>query len=227
LIFNHTPKAVFTDLPVKYADGGRFYQSPRGEWYPSVTTVLSADSDKEEGIKQWRERIGEEEANKILVQASNRGESVHLICERYLNNDPDYAKGQMPTNIFSFKCIQNILDSHINNIHCQEEPLYSNYLKTAGRVDCLAEFDGKLSVIDFKTSRKMKRKEWISNYFMQTSAYAVMYEELTTIPVSQIVVIISVDGSEPQVFVEKRDDHIHDFIEIRKRYEELKNCTDS
>ena len=163
-------------------------------------------------------RDSNETANKISTQAAGRGTAVHKLCEDYLNNDPDYTKKQMPVNIESFNCIKPILDTHINNIRMQEVPLYSNYLEVGGRVDCIAEWDGRLSVIDFKTSRKIKKKEWISGYFMQCSAYAVMYEELTKLPISQIVIIISVDGEEPQVFVERRDDYIYDFVRLRKEY---------
>jgi genome maintenance exonuclease 1 len=129
----------------------------------------------------------------------------------------------MPANVFTFKQIQPILDQYVDNIQYLEAPLYSDFLKTAGRVDCIAEFDGKLSIIDFKTSRKPKKKEWISNYFMQASCYAVMYEERTEIPVSRTVVIIAVDGSEPQVFVENRDNFIEEFVDARVSYKEKYN----
>jgi genome maintenance exonuclease 1 len=216
--FNHVQASTLTELVAETTGSGRVYNTPDGNRYPSVTTVLSELSKA--GIAAWRKRVGAEEANRISTQASSRGTKVHQICEDYLNNKPDVFDGQMPANIFMFKQIQPILDTHIDNIQYLEAPLYSDFLKTAGRVDCIAEFDGKLSIIDFKTSRKPKKKEWISNYFMQASCYAVMYEERTKIPVSRTVVIIAVDGSESQVFIENRDNFIEQFVELRVSYKE-------
>lgn len=216
--FNHIEAPVLRELIAETTNTGRIYKTPDGNTYPSVTTVLSEYN--KEGIIAWRQRVGEEEANKISTQAAKRGTSIHQICEDYLNNNPDYLKGQMPANIFTFKQIQPILDEYVNNIHYLEAPLYSDYLKTAGRVDCIAEFDGKLSIIDFKTSLKPKQKDWITNYFMQASCYAVMYEERTQIPVSRMAIIIAVDDSEPQIFVEKRDRYIQQFVDLRVAYQE-------
>ena len=111
-----------------------------------------------------------------------------------------------------------MLDANLDNIWFQEAPLYSDYIKVAGRVDLIAEWEGKLSIIDFKTSRKPKKREWIKNYFMQESFYAVAFEERTKKPIKQLVTIVMVDDDSPQVFVESRDDHIHDFILLRKKY---------
>ena len=219
--FNHANAPTLTELIAETTDSGRVYNTPDGNRYPSVTTVLSELSKA--SIIAWRKRVGAEEANRISTQASTRGTKIHQICEDYLNNKPDYLDGQMPANIFSFKQIQPILDQYVDNIQYLEAPLYSDFLKTAGRVDCIAEFDGKLSIIDFKTSRKPKKKEWISNYFMQASCYAVMYEERTEIPVSRTVVIVAVDGSEPQVFVENRDNFIEEFVDARVSYKEKYN----
>ncbi len=219
--FNHVEAPTLTELIAETTDSGRVYNTPDGNRYPSVTTILSELSKA--GIAAWRKRVGAEEANRISTQAGSRGTKVHQICEDYLNNKPDYLDGQMPANVFTFKQIQPILDQYVDNIQYLEAPLYSDFLKTAGRVDCIAEFDGKLSIIDFKTSRKPKKKEWISNYFMQASCYAVMYEERTEIPVSRTVVIIAVDGSEPQVFVENRDNFIEEFVDARVSYKEKYN----
>ena len=219
--FNHVNAPTLTELIAETTGSGRVYNTPDGNRYPSVTTILSELSKA--GIAAWRKRVGAEEANRISTQAGSRGTKVHQICEDYLNNKSDYLYGQMPANVFTFKQIQPILDTYIDNIQYLEAPLYSDFLKTAGRVDCIAEFDGKLSIIDFKTSRKPKKKEWISNYFMQASCYAVMYEERTEIPVSRTVVIIAVDGSEPQVFVENRDNFIEGFVDARVSYKEKYN----
>ena len=219
--FNHVEAPTLTELIAETTDSGRVYNTPDGNRYPSVTTILSELSKS--SIIAWRKRVGAEEANRISTQAGSRGTKVHQICEDYLNNKPDYLDGQMPANVFTFKQIQPILDQYVDNIQYLEAPLYSDFLKTAGRVDCIAEFDGKLSIIDFKTSRKPKKKEWISNYFMQASCYAVMYEERTEIPVSRTVVIVAVDGSEPQVFVENRDNFIEEFVDARVSYKEKYN----
>lgn len=195
----------------------RVYTSPAGEMYPSVTTVLG--SQKNAGLDAWRKRVGESAANGISRQAANNGEIVHKLCEDYINNDPlwNKKKGVLPIHIFNFNIIKNVLDTRLNNVRHQEAPLYSDYLKTAGTVDCIAEFDGVLSIIDFKTSKRIKKREHITNYFMQEAFYAVAYEELTGIPIRQLVTIItSVEGA--QVVVEDRNDHIHKFIEVRNAY---------
>lgn len=219
-MFTHLPQPQLEDLKVSYANGSRFYRTPTGECYPSVTSVLQ-DYNKE-GLIEWRAKVGVEVADKIAKQAGVRGNAIHNICENYLKNDPDFLKDQMPVNVITFNSIKPTIDKYVNNIHCLEAPLYSDYLKTAGRVDCIAEFDGVLSVIDFKTSLKTKKREWIKSYFMQTSAYAVMYEERTGIPISRCVVIISVDFEKPQIFVEKRNDNIEDFIKQRLAYDGVK-----
>jgi genome maintenance exonuclease 1 len=117
-----------------------------------------------------------------------------------------------------FKKFKPVLDS-IGEIHCQELALYSDHLRMAGRVDCIAEYNGVRAVIDFKTSGKLKKKEHISSYFMQTAAYAIMYEERTGIPVPWLVVLIAVEGDEPQVFIEKRDNWTKELLRTRDYFE--------
>ena len=214
-MFNHLNHEFDDDLVTENINGKRHYVTPSGDKYPSITTVLSILS--REGIMAWRARVGEETANAISRKAARRGTNVHYMCEDYINNKLDTSKF-LPNEKELFYSIKPTIDNHINNIHAQELTLYSDYLKVAGRVDLIAEFNDKLSIIDFKTSNKKKKKEWISNYFQQTSAYAVMYEERTKIPVSQIVVLIAVENDHPQLFVEKRDDHIHDCIGTIERY---------
>ena len=215
MIFNHKP-IQFEELETVTINGKRHYVTPEGKKYPSITSVLSILS--KQSIMEWRKRVGEEEANKISTKAARRGTKIHAMCEDYLNNELDEKKF-MPSEREMFSTLRPILDKNINNIYAQEIPLYSDYLKVAGRVDCIAEFNGVLSVIDFKTSKRLKNKENISNYFQQTAAYAVMFEERTKIPVSQIVVIIAVDDEEePQVFVEKRDNYIWHCIDTISLY---------
>jgi hypothetical protein len=202
------------DLNTETVDGKRYYVTPNGK-LPSITTVLSILS--RDAIKAWRKRVGEEEANKISTRASRRGTNVHAMCEDYINNNLDLKK-YLPSDRETFNSLKNILDDHLDNVYAQEVALWSDYLGVAGRVDCIAEWDGKIAVIDFKTSGKLKKKEWISNYFQQASAYAVMWEERTGIPINKIVIVIAVDGEEPQIFEEKRDNYIGECIQTIARY---------
>ncbi len=216
--FNHNIIELgYEDLVAETTDTGRTYKCPDGSSFNSVTTVLKVLS--EDAIQAWRRRVGEDVANKIGVRAANRGTAVHSIIERYLDNDIEYDKDVMPDVLSTFKDVQPILDEHISEILGLEAPLYSKHLKLAGRVDCVGVFDNKLSIIDFKTSRKIKKKEWIHNYFAQASAYAIMFEERTGIPVPQLVIIIAVDNEEPQVFVEKRDDWTELLFKAKEIYE--------
>lgn len=214
-----THKSVeLTEMQSVTTDSGRKYQTPEGVNLPSITTVLSILS--RDSIAKWRARVGEEEANKISTRASGRGTRVHEIIEKYMNNEEDYKDGYTPDIIQSFLDVKHILDNRIGTVYAMEAPLYSNHLGVAGRVDCIAEFDGKLSVIDFKTSMKPKKLDWIKNYFMQESAYAIMWEERTGQPITQLVTIISVDDHEPQVFIEHRDNWVRPLRDTIKQYEE-------
>ena len=222
-MFVHKEGLDYKELKTKNIDGKRHYVTPNGN-YPSVTTVTSLAI--KDGIKAWRERVGEKEANKIASQAARRGTKVHKICEDYLNNiDLNYEEIE-PINHFLFKQIKPILDIRLDEVYGLEVPLYSDYLRVAGRVDLVGMWNGKVSIIDFKTASKRKRRDWITNYFMQESAYAVMFEEMFDIPVSQIVTIIAVEADEPQLFVEKIDDWIDWFIELRDRWEATTNQQD-
>ena len=221
MIFEHHQHGI--DLPAitrKTTEQGRRYFTPTGEAYPSVTTVLGILS--KESIKAWRDRIGHAEANKISSQAARRGTAVHKICENYLDNKDDYREGQQPSNLFMFDEMRTIIDKNINNIWFQEEFLYSDKLKCAGQVDCIAEFDGELSIIDFKTARKPKKVEWITNYFIQASFYAAAFYERTGVPIKQGVILITVDHSEPQIFTVNTHDWLHQFLDVRQKYKELK-----
>lgn len=195
---------------------GRVYQTVTGLKYPSVTSVLSM-MDKS-SLYEWRKRVGEEEANRVSARAARRGTAIHSLCEEYL-----YGKNPEPSmfDAQTFNSIKPHLDK-IDNIHALESKLYSDYLQVAGTVDCIAEFDGRLSVIDFKTSRRLKSREDIPGYFIQTAAYAVAFEERTGIPVSRLVIIMAVDDEQPLIFKEKRDDWIDQFIELREAYSKLK-----
>ena len=189
-------------------DGKRYYVTPSGSKLPSVTTVVGAK--KKQAIMEWRRRVGNEVANKISKQATSRGTNVHTLCERYLNNEP---LGEMMPDAFEmFKSLKPLLN-RINNIHYQEVALWSEQLGLAGRVDCIGEFDGVLSVIDFITSKKVKTKEDIPDYFAQCTAYSAMYEEHVGVPIEQLVIVMAVEDSKPLIFIEKTEDHLVNLVE--------------
>jgi genome maintenance exonuclease 1 len=201
--FNHVGSYEFAELITETINKKRHYVVGDKK-YPSVTTVTGSLPSKVKGLNDWRKKVGVKEANKISTKASAKGTAVHKLVEEYLNNSFE-SKFSNPLAIESFRIIQPVLDRYIDNIHSQEVPLWSDHLKLAGRVDCIAEFDGMLSVIDFKTSLKEKKKEWIPDYFMQSCAYSIMWEERTKIPITQLVVIIAPQEGKPQVFLEHRD----------------------
>jgi genome maintenance exonuclease 1 len=193
-------------LPVEEKNGKRLYVSPNGIRLPSVTTVLG--HFKKAQIIEWRNRVGDKQANAISGRASVRGTKFHSMMERYLGNEQNIFEGVMPDMKQAFKDIQSTLNK-IDNIHYIESPLYSEILGIAGRTDVIGEYEQVPSIIDFKTSLREKRESWIENYFEQGTAYSLMYEEMTGIQINQIVVIISVDGlDKPQVFVKDRIEYI-------------------
>jgi genome maintenance exonuclease 1 len=215
-MFNYCPPIELPDLKsVTHSDGKRYYTLPDGSGVrlPSVTTVIGAM--KKQSILEWRQKVGEEVANKISKKASSRGTNLHSICENYLNNKP--IGSVMPDALEMFKSIRPYLN-RINNIHYQEQALWSTKIGLAGRVDCIAEYEGVLSVIDFKTSRKIKTIEDIQDYFAQCTAYALMYEELVGDPIDQLVVIMAVENEEPLIFIEKTEDHLDNLLEHIKFY---------
>ena len=216
-MFNHVPVEL-QEMDAVTTDSGRKYKTPEGVNLPSITTVLSILS--RDSIAKWRKRVGEAEANKISTRASGRGTRVHEIIEKYVNNDPDFRNGYTPDIIESFLAVKPILDERLTEVFAQEAPLYSNHLGVAGRVDCVGIFDGKPSIIDYKTSMKPKRLDWIKNYFMQESAYAIMWEERTGQPITQLVTIISVDNADPQVFIEHRDNWVRPLRDTIAQYNE-------
>ena len=197
---------VLVNLKREEVNGKRYYVSPNGKHLPSVTTFLS--HFKGDSIAKWRKKVGEEEANKISARASRRGTKFHSLMESYISNQEGFLDDKvMPDMRHAFNQFLPILD-RVDNVHYLETMLYSEILGLAGQVDCIAEYDGVPSIIDFKTSLKPKREDWILNYFEQCTCYSLMYEEMTGVQCKQLVVMIAVDHHEPQVFVRNRRNYI-------------------
>jgi len=203
-------------------NGVRFYPIPGADkYYPSVTSITSFKNAQ--FFAQWRSRIGEQEANKITARATQRGTAFHSITEDYIkgNLNLDSYLENNPLSVRMFQSAKSTLN-RINNVHCLESFLYSHYLGLAGRVDCIAEFDGELAVVDFKTSTKEKSEEHIEHYFVQETAYAAMFLERTGIEVKKIVTLIAVEDGSTQVFQKY---NLDDYLQLLKSYiEEFANA---
>ena len=206
--FVHCPPDLgYEDLIAETTgSGSRAYTTPTGEKLPSITTVLSILS--EQHIYEWRKRVGAEEANRVSRAATTRGTALHALVERYVKNEEVVLTGsEMPNVLQMFRAILPTINTRIGKVFLQEAPLYSLHLGVAGRTDLIAEFDGVPSIIDVKTSSRVKKRDDVQSYFMQEAAYAIMYEERTGMPISRLVTLMAVEGSsEPLVFLEKRDD---------------------
>lgn len=181
----------------------RYYETPTGEKYPSVTSVLDKTSDKS-NLHRWRKRIGEDEAAKITKRASTRGTNIHTLCEKFVLNQDLDRQNIMPTNMAMFKQLEQPLKQYVDNIRVTEGSLFSHKLKIAGSVDLVAMWKGRKAIIDFKTSMKNKRIEWIENYFLQASMYSFMLWEMTGLEYTDIVIMIAVEEeSQPQIFEDR------------------------
>jgi len=214
-IFNHVKlPALDFELEAETTDSGRIYTTPTGEKYKSITTVLSHHN--KEAIMEWRQNVGEEYADKVSKKAADRGTKVHKICEDYINNETTEFKLKMlmPDLKELFFKIKPKIDENVGDVYSQEQALYSHKLRIAGRVDLIGYWNGKLSVIDFKTSTKQKEEENIQNYFMQCTAYALMFSELTGMWIDDIVVLIATEEGEAQVF----ERQIHDYRKPLMQY---------
>ena len=183
---------------IQVIDGKRFYVTPEGNFYPSITTVLS--SQDKPGIDKWKKAVGEKEAKRISKESMRIGTAVHQMAEFYLSNYIIKLKNEDKKIVDTFNRLRFLL-GNINNIVGVEIPLFSDLLRVAGTTDCIAEYNGQLSIIDFKTSRKPKKEEWIDDYYMQTFAYKLMFEEMTGIEIQQIVILVAcVESFDVQVF---------------------------
>lgn len=212
-MFTHCPPIDLIVYPRISIKDTRHYQTPNGD-YPSITSVISKSEDLS-WLEGWKATIGEDEANRITATSSGRGTNLHTMCEDYLNNKPLSVKAYDAKEMFvSIKPILN----RISNIHFLEACLYSDILKVAGTVDAIAEFDGVLSVIDFKNSRRIKTEDKIQNYFIQETFYSLAYYELSGIKIPQIVTIIAVEDDKPQVFIKQIKPYIKPLIEKIKYF---------
>ena len=199
--FIELDKSVLPKTKGKRIDGFRFYDI-NGKNYPSITTVLGIR--KSEQLKGWREKIGENVANWEMGRAARRGKSFHTLVEQYLKGETPSIRDVLPLGLF--KLLKPYIDQ-IDNIHLLEAIMYSKKLTVAGQVDCVAEYNGKLSVIDFKTANKERQEDWIENYFLQTTAYAHMYEETFGTPIEQIVILIASEDGTTQAFIKNKADY--------------------
>lgn len=193
--------------------GVRHYEvTETGEMFPSVTTILSALDPG--WLEKWKKRVGEKKASDVGSQARERGTAVHLLAEKYLMNEPDWKKGSMPFNLIEFKKIKKYLDENVDEIYGIELPLFSRRLKTAGTTDLFCRWKGRKYVLDFKTSTREKKEDKIENYFVQTTAYAEMIEELYGEKIDGIVIAMIVDHSEPLIFEKSRHEYMDRVNEI-------------
>ena len=214
-IFNFVPEQEFDFFDRKEIDGVRHYITPNGD-YPSVTTVLGAMLDKS-ALAEWRERVGDEQADFTSRLAASRGTNIHNMCENYVRGlDVDVS---MPFNAVLFNQVKKVLDEHVDDIIGCELTLVSDHLKVAGSCDLIALYDGKLSIIDYKTSAKNKMKDWIESYFLQTALYSYMLWEMTGMLAQQLVIIIAVDEEPmPQVFIVKPREYLEKAADLCRTY---------
>ena len=210
-IHNDLPIEI-PELKTKNINRKRFYQTPNGKLYPSITTVWN--KKKMQGINEWRKKVGEDVANYIARTAANRGTKVHHMCEDFLNNNFDddvHKKNFLPYVLFGQ--MKPILMQKVNNILAQECGLYSDKYKVAGRVDCIAKYNGIPSIIDFKTSTRERNDDWNESYYIQASAYSEMFEERTSIAIPQIVILVVTEDGVVQEFIKDKGDYIPKLIE--------------
>ena len=190
----------------------RLYETPDGNFYPSITTVLSVRN--KQGLHEWRKRVGNDVANYIARKAATRGTHVHHMCEDYLNNmhtnfPPEWEKHKK--NFLPYCLFGQLKDKvlcNLDNIYAQEAGLYSDKYMVAGRVDCISEYNGTLSIIDFKTSTKERTDDWNFNYYIQGSAYAEMFEERTGYSINQVVILVVTEDGTVQEFIKEKYDYL-------------------
>jgi genome maintenance exonuclease 1 len=197
-MFNHLDN-VLPQLERETIDGVRYYTLPSGNTkLVSITSVIS--HYKKDFFDNWRKKVGIEKANKITKRATSRGTDTHTLIENYLLNSE--LPSVQPISEYLFKIAKPTI-KRINNIHCLESSLYSEILGVAGSVDTIAEFDGELAVIDYKTSKEPKPIDWMEGYFVQTMFYGMAFYEMTGIKIKKLVIIMTCENGECVVYEEQ------------------------
>ena len=200
-IFNHVGDLTPVEMVTETIDGKRYYVTPTGGKYPSITTVIGNNSKKQAGLAKWRRRVGDKAATAKSTRASGRGTRYHKLVEDYINNELDTTKYKdMPLPWCMFHSSREVLD-RINRVYLQEAALYSDYLQIAGRVDCIAEYEGELAIIDFKTAEAPKKELYLYDYFVQECGYACMLQEVYGLSVKKLVTIVACENGDTQVKV--------------------------
>lgn len=213
---------------IEQINGGEFrtYRVPNGREYPSQSSVVKITQDPN-FLEEWRKRVGDKEADRISNHASTRGTALHLISEYYLTNHPDFERIKrktMPDALANFAAIRRQLE-FVDNIKATELQMFSDELRIAGTVDLIATWKEKLAVIDYKTSRKPKKREWIDHYFMQASGYAKMWEEHTGEKIERLVILMAVDGQkECSVFEEEVQPNLKKLKQARLTFYQKYGC---
>ena len=222
-MFNYVgPAKPLTEVSSRTLDEGRFYKID-DKWMPSVTTVVGHQSKA--GILEWQDRVGFAKAEQIRRSSAWRGTQYHNLVEHYLKNELEEVEKSEGLPTYLFRAARETLD-RISNIHAIEAPLFSRNLCIAGRVDCIAEFDNELAIIDFKTTKTLKKEEYLEKYFVQEAAYAYMYYEMTGVEVDKLVTLSVAEDGTMQV-VQKYDKipYINLLIDwIKEYHEDIKNA---
>ncbi len=189
--------------------GSRFYVTPEGKKYPSITTVLGQQAGKKKGLQEWRDRVGHLEANRIGRAAAGRGTAFHHICEDYINEQPlEHHKDKNFLAWCMFTQMKPHLDNNIDSVLLQEQGMYSDKYGVAGRCDLIGTFNGQLAVVDFKTTTKPKKEEWIDDYFIQCAAYASMFEEHQKVAVDKIVIMMVAEDGQVNIYEKNTLDYL-------------------
>lgn len=217
--FDHSHKIIAQELDSYSNDNGRFYITPSGLHVPSATTVLGHTEDKSY-LDDWRNRIGEDQANKITAQSARRGTVLHDMCEKYLLGDPNYLGNPTPVYLSLFKQIKPLLDRHVSKVYGTEIALWSDHLRVGGRSDGIVEFDGIPSVIDYKNARYVKQKEDIESYWKQTCIYGMCAYEDYSLEIKQLIILMAVEGREDEglIYREKIGDWMKPTIATIRKY---------
>ena len=214
--YNHIyPQFQLDDIKCEYLDGRRYYITPEGNKYASITTILS--NIGKDAIQSWRARVGEKKANAITTRAQRRGTSLHALAERVINNEEGALENELPNIVEMFRSIEPFLDQ-IDNIRLVEGALWSDELKVAGRADLIAEYEGELAVIDYKTSTYRKSWEMCHKFFLQGTFYAHAFEERTGTSIENIVIIMAVEGDDPILFRETKSRWFEPLKEVINKY---------